>query len=166
MRTDRTCWESVEFSLWCSLCSHTRDVGVLQHEERSFGGSVFSYHHFPHVVIESEGCCAQIADHLVKTCQKWAVVGEVVCVLGQSPWRASIWRARWCAYGRVACDDVMPRAHCSAMRQDAMTSTPFTCTMLDNASMNCLMILRLRPFCMRLGMPFVAQETSTVTPCW
>ena len=54
----------------------------------------------------------------------------------------------------------------STMRQDAMTSTPFTCTMLDNASMNCLMILRLRPFCMRLGMPFVAQETSTVTPCW
>ena len=83
-----------------------------------------------------------------------------------NPWRVSIWRARWCVYGRGACDDVMPRTHRSAMRQDAMTSTPFTCTMLDNASMNCLMILRLRPFCMRLGMPFVAQETSTVTPCW
>ena len=47
MRTDRTCWENVEFSLWCSLCSHTSSAGGLQHEERSFGVSVFSYRHFP-----------------------------------------------------------------------------------------------------------------------
>lgn len=52
-----------------------------------------------------------------------------------------------------------------ATGQDAVTSTAALCTRPDRASMKRAMSLRLRPFCMRFGMPFVVQVTSTMTPC-
>ena len=164
MRTDRTCSKNVEFSLWCSLRSRMRSAGVLQHEERSFGMSVFSCRHFPQRDDRERGMMCPNRRPPRRNMLKMGCCGRGGLRFGTIPGeRAS--GVHVGAHMIGACNDVMPRTHRSAMRQDAMTSTPFTCTMLDNASMNCLMILRLRPFCMRLGMPFVAQETSTVTPC-
>lgn len=68
MRTDRTCSKNVEFSLWCSLRSHTRGIGFCSMRSVLLACQCSRVAIFPGVVIESEGCCAQIADDLGETC--------------------------------------------------------------------------------------------------
>ena len=83
IRTDRTCWDNVEFSLGCSLCSHTSSAGVCIRRSVLLACQCSRIAIFPGVVSENEGCGAQIADHLDKNRRKTAVVTEVVCTLGR-----------------------------------------------------------------------------------